>query len=116
MAYVYIFVDVKKNPLQSVIIIRIMVLMLRSEEISALIERCGGPDAIVQASADAGNKVTDRSTVYKWSRIGVPEKHWGLLIELSGATPNQLHAMNERVRRKRSFRACALDEGECASA
>ncbi len=62
--------------------------------ISEIIRRAGAPAAIAAASQ---GKITAEA-VYKWPKIGIPDRHWTLLIELSGATADELLAANVLAR------------------
>ena len=62
--------------------------------ISEIIKAAGGARAIHEASG--GTFKTD--AVYKWSEIGIPDRHWPLLIELAGATPDELFEANRAAR------------------
>jgi hypothetical protein len=40
--------------------------------------------------------------VYKWPTIGIPDRHWPILIKLASATPDELFAANRSVRARAS--------------
>ena len=63
-------------------------------DISQIIQDAGGPRKIEEASA--GKLTAD--AVRKWRRFGIPDRHWPILIELAGATPDELFAANVNVR------------------
>jgi hypothetical protein len=62
--------------------------------IQDIISKCGGPEKIANAS---DGKISLWAP-QKWHRIGIPETHWSLISKLCGATPEQLHELNEAVR------------------
>lgn len=62
--------------------------------ITEIIKAAGGPRAISDASADGISK----DAVYKWPSIGIPDRHWALLIEMAGASPDELFAANRTAR------------------
>jgi hypothetical protein len=45
--------------------------------ITDIIQKAGGVAVIAARSADLG-----RDAVYKWKTIGIPDRHWPVLIEL----------------------------------
>lgn len=59
-----------------------------------IIRDAGGP----QALADASKGVITVDAVYKWQTIGIPDRHWPLVMPLSGATADELLAANVRAR------------------
>lgn len=63
--------------------------------ITQIIKQAGGATAIAEASAGAIKK----DAVYKWPSIGVPDRHWPILIERAGVTAEQLYAANLAARR-----------------
>lgn len=58
--------------------------------ITQIIKHAGGASAIADASGGAVKK----DAVYKWASIGVPDRHWPILIERAGVTPEQIFAAN----------------------
>jgi hypothetical protein len=64
--------------------------------ISDIIRDAGGARAIHEASGGAFSA----DAVYKWLSIGIPDRHWPLLIRLSGATPEELFKANSAARRE----------------
>lgn len=62
--------------------------------IPEIIDAAGGAKAITAASG--GTFKVD--AVYKWPSIGVPDRHWPLLIQLAGATPDELFEANRLAR------------------
>ena len=57
-----------------------------------LIDRSGG----VQALADAARVWP--GTVRSWKVKGIPDRYWHFLIDLGGATADELLAANQKVR------------------
>lgn len=68
--------------------------MPSTKTIAQIIKDAGGPAAIAEASGGAIKK----DAVYKWPSIGVPDRHWPILIEKAGVTPEQLYAANLAAR------------------
>lgn len=68
-----------------------------------LIEDAGGPKKIADASLNTKKSITAKS-VYDWPQIGIPDRHWPILIKLAGATVEELYEAN-RVARARPKRA-----------
>jgi len=62
--------------------------------ISEIIKAAGGARTIHEASGGAFK--TD--AVYKWHEIGVPDRHWPLLMTLTDATPEELFEANIKAR------------------
>lgn len=72
--------------------------------ISEIIRRCGG----VQLVADRTDSTV--SAVHKWSKNGIPERHWRTLRGLSDITVEELHHANEAVRIAGEAEAKTQDE------
>lgn len=62
--------------------------------IAQIIEMAGGAVAVAAASDGAFKK----DAVYKWPTIGVPDRHWHILTERAGVTPDQIYAANLAAR------------------
>lgn len=62
--------------------------------VADIIKRAGGAPAIETAS-DGEVKA---GAVYKWPKIGVPDRHWPLLMRLSGASADELLTANIAAR------------------
>lgn len=63
--------------------------------IKQIIEQCGGTTVLSQHCK------TQQQTIRKWYiNNGIPEKHWGKIINLYGddLTPSILHELNESLR------------------
>lgn len=61
--------------------------------IKQIIKDAGGPDAIAQASSKAGGDIS-KDAVYKWSKTGIPDRHWPVIIALTNYCPGELYAAN----------------------
>jgi len=64
---------------------------------SDVIARCGGAKAIAERAA-SGLTIW---AVYRWQRFGIPDRHWPLLVEMGGLTPDELFAANKALRSPR---------------
>jgi hypothetical protein len=62
--------------------------------IREIIEAAGGPSAIAEASSGS---VTVEA-VYKWPKIGIPDRHWTFILPLAGATADEMLAANVAAR------------------
>lgn len=58
--------------------------------VSEIINDCGGPKVI---AASAGKKLSHWA-VRKWPTIGIPERHWPVLMALQPLTAEQLFIAN----------------------
>ena len=56
------------------------------QTVSEIIKACGGPAKIAQASKG----VLKKDAVYKWPTIGVPDRHWKLLMKLAPEVSAQM--------------------------
>lgn len=70
----------------------VMVWAMRT--IHDLIKAAGGAKAVQEASDGA----ISRDAVYKWPSIGIPDRHWELIIRLAGASPDELYQANLMAR------------------
>ncbi len=68
--------------------------MTKARTIVEIIKSAGGAAAIAAAS-DGAFKV---DAVYKWPDIGIPDRHWPLIISLAGSNPQELYAANVAAR------------------
>jgi hypothetical protein len=69
--------------------------------IEEIITAAGGARAISEASGPAdgaGKRPLTYDAVYKWSKIGVPDRHWPLLISMAQSNPDELYAANIKAR------------------
>lgn len=76
-----------------------------TRSIREIVKLAGGVHAIAEAS-----QTTDRpvgfEAVYKWSKIGIDERHWPLLLaRVAKLTPAELFAANQAVRNGQSGKA-----------
>lgn len=62
--------------------------------ISKIIKASGGAAVIADASGGAIKK----DAVYKWPAIGIPDRHWPILINLAGVTAQELYLANVAAR------------------
>ena len=58
--------------------------------VDEIIRDAGGARAIHEASE---GDIT-RDAVYKWPSIGIPDRHWPILIKLARSTPDELFQAN----------------------
>jgi hypothetical protein len=67
-----------------------------------IIEACGGPERIEAAAGPhpvrKGKPRLSHWAVRKWPQTGIPERHWPLVQQLSGATVDELYGANRLVR------------------
>jgi hypothetical protein len=66
-------------------------------DVSELIKKAGGADAISAEANKRGMKLS-RWAVYKWQRSGVPERYWDLFQSLTGVGPSQIYEANTLAR------------------
>lgn len=67
--------------------------------ISEIIRSAGGARAIVSAMAADGTDMTVWA-VYRWSRHGIPDTHWRIIMRLApGVTESVIYHANEALRR-----------------
>lgn len=62
-----------------------------------IIKDCGGARRISDAS-EATARPLKIDAVYKWAITGIPDRHWSLLMSLTDASAEELHAANCAVR------------------
>jgi len=62
--------------------------------IADIIKAAGGAKAIHEAS----NGAITRDAVYKWPSIGIPDRHWVLLMSLTETSAEELHLANRLAR------------------
>lgn len=60
--------------------------------IQAIIDKAGGLEKVAAAAG------TTDWAVRKWSKNGIPEKHWAAIRALADVSIDALHAANERAR------------------
>lgn len=61
-----------------------------------IIKAAGGARAIAEASSG----VLTPDAVYKWPTIGIPDRHWPMLMRLTEVTPDELFAANQAARQE----------------
>ncbi|TXH56917.1 MAG: hypothetical protein E6Q97_05385 [Desulfurellales bacterium] len=67
--------------------------------ISQIIRAAGGARDIVAAMAKDGTIMT-RWAVYRWSRHGIPDTHWRVIMQLApGVDESMIYRANEALRR-----------------
>ena len=72
--------------------------------VTDIITAAGGPEVIARhlpkkVNKRTGEKVDRTSAVYKWKKLGIPERHWPLLLKLSDElTIDDLFAANRKAR------------------
>lgn len=62
----------------------------KRRSIPEIIKAAGGAPRIAEASG-GGIKV---DAVYKWPKIGIPDRHWPTIMPLAAATAEEMHAAN----------------------
>lgn len=67
--------------------------------IPEIIKAAGGPRKLHEHITARGTKFTI-DAIYKWPTIGIPDRHWPLLIKLAKATPEELFKANSAARAK----------------
>lgn len=68
--------------------------MEASPTIPEIIDRAGGAITIAKES-DSG---ISADAVYKWPKIGIPDRHWPLVMRLSGVSADEMLAANVEAR------------------
>lgn len=69
--------------------------------IEQIIKDAGGARAISEASGPIdqnGKRPLTYDAVYKWPKIGIPDRHWQLVMSLTSSTPEELFAANLAAR------------------
>lgn len=65
--------------------------------VKEIIEDAGGPKRIAEASKRTSTPIVAKS-VYDWPQIGIPEKHWPIIIRLAKSSADELYKANLVVR------------------
>lgn len=71
--------------------------------VGEIIGRCGRQDGTRWVNGapcieqESGRSLT-RDAVYKWRKIGIPEKHWDLITRLSGVAIGDIFKANKLAR------------------
>lgn len=69
-----------------------------------IIKAAGGARKISEASGptdDVGKRPITYDAVYKWPTIGIPDRHWPLVMALTETSPEELFAANCSARHAR---------------
>jgi len=69
--------------------------------IADIITAAGGARRISEASGPvdaSGKRPLTYDAVYKWSKIGIPDRHWPLLMSLAETSPDELYVANLAAR------------------
>ena len=66
-------------------------------DIRQIIKDAGGPATIAEASKKSAKPI-GAEAVKKWTRIGIPDDHWPLMISLSGKSVEEIYAANAALR------------------
>lgn len=64
--------------------------------VADIIRDAGGPSAI--ASKSEGSISIE--AVYKWSKIGIPDRHWSVVLPMAHATAEEMLSANIAARSK----------------
>jgi hypothetical protein len=67
------------------------------QSVQDIIQSCGGPEKIEAEARNRGTKLTSWA-VKKWLQNGIPEKHWRLVMDMSGATIELIYQANDAFR------------------
>jgi hypothetical protein len=59
-----------------------------------IIEAAGGAKSIEAATSGT----IKRDAVYKWPQIGIPDRHWEVIIPLAGSSAEELYQANRIAR------------------
>ncbi|MGV1870909.1 carph-isopro domain-containing protein [Agrobacterium rosae] len=65
--------------------------------VSEIIGRAGGPRAIADASQQSREPFS-KDAVYKWAKGGIPDRHWPIIIALTGLKVAQIYEANVAAR------------------
>lgn len=65
--------------------------------IREIIKDAGGPAAISKAAKAADGSITV-DAIYKWPQIGIPDRHWPIVMPLASATAEEMLAANVAAR------------------
>ena len=68
--------------------------------IKEIIADAGGPKKIASACAKTRWPITSK-VVYAWPDIGIPERHWAVIVRLAKSSAEELHRANNRARADR---------------
>jgi hypothetical protein len=79
--------------------------------VTQIIRDAGGAAAIVRAVHGAGASIT-RDAVYKWRLTGIPDRHWQVIIALTGIGPAELYEANCAARDQHHDRTVQREAAE----
>ena len=69
----------------------------RNRDVRTIIDAAGGPKKIAEATRDTKRPIIAKS-VYDWPRLGIPERHWPIIIALAKASADELLRANVAAR------------------
>ena len=67
---------------------------MSEKSVPDIIKAAGGPSAI----ADASEGRIKVDAIYKWPSIGIPDRHWPLVLPLAGASAEEMMLANIAAR------------------
>ena len=71
-------------------------------DVRQIIKDAGGPAAISAASMRSKKfRKIEAKSCYDWTRLGIAEKNWPLLMSLVDITAHELHEANKQARAAR---------------
>ena len=65
--------------------------------VAQVIEKAGGAKQIADASQRFGEPFS-KDAVYKWLKSGIPDRHWAIIISLSGLSVEAIYGANVDAR------------------
>ncbi|NSL23474.1 hypothetical protein G6M40_01885 [Agrobacterium tumefaciens] len=65
--------------------------------VAEIISKAGGPRAIADASRLSSESFS-KDAVYKWVKGGIPDRHWPIIISLTGLEVSEIYEANIAVR------------------
>ena len=69
----------------------------RPSTVKEILDAAGGPTKIAEAS-EASDGAVSVEAVYKWPKIGIPDRHWPVIMGLCDVTAAELLAANIAAR------------------
>ncbi|NSX92676.1 carph-isopro domain-containing protein [Agrobacterium tumefaciens] len=79
--------------------------------VSEIISKAGGPRAIADASLST-HEPFSKDAVYKWVKGGIPDRHWPIIISLTGLNVSEIYEANLAVRHRSGFFNNATEAAE----
>lgn len=73
-----------------------MLANMQKPSVKDIIQECGGPPKIASESRAHEHSISEKG-VYSWHRIGIPQKHWPVVMALSGRDERQIFAANQAL-------------------